>query len=114
MLGEKKGVKGLLKDRAINCVFNHCLIHRLVLVSKALPDKLGNCLLLVIEIINYIKNSPLNSRLFTKIWVDLDQEHLTLLWYTEVRWLSKGNMLQRFCELYEPIIEFVTIHNTEL
>ncbi|CAH1961303.1 unnamed protein product [Acanthoscelides obtectus] len=54
-----------------------------------------------ISIVNYIKSSALNSRLFTFICEDLDSDHKVLLLHTEALWLSKGNMLARLHKMKE-------------
>ncbi|CAH2015407.1 unnamed protein product [Acanthoscelides obtectus] len=59
-----------------------------------------------IRIVNYIKSSALNSRLFY-FCVDLDSDHKVLVFHTEIRWLSKGNMLARLYELKEDVILFL-------
>lgn len=79
----------------------HCVIHRQALASKTLPEKLRKTLESAIKIVNYIKSSALNSRLFTLLCEDLDSDHRILLFHTEVRWSSKGNMLARLCGLKE-------------
>ena len=37
--------------------------------------------------------------------VDMEECHIRLLLHTRVRWLSKGNCLERFADLYEAILE---------
>ena len=59
---------------------------------------------LSIEIVNYIKAVSLNSRLFKLLSQDMQSEHAALLFYTNVRWLSKGNMLKRLHKLKEVAI----------
>nr|CAI5819605.1 unnamed protein product [Callosobruchus analis] len=54
-----------------------------------------------------IKSGALNSLLFTLLCEDLDSDHEVLLFHTEVRWLFKGNMLDRFHELKEEVIIFL-------
>ncbi|CAH2010917.1 unnamed protein product [Acanthoscelides obtectus] len=82
-------------------VSTHCVIHPPALSSKTLPQKLRQTLNSAIRIVNYIKSSALNSRLSTLLCKDLDSDHKVLLFHTEVRWLSKGNMLARLYELKE-------------
>ena len=36
----------------------------------------------------------------------MDAEHKTLLYHTEVRWLSKGNVLRRLLDLHVEVREF--------
>ncbi|XP_068222231.1 protein FAM200A-like [Palaemon carinicauda] len=43
----------------------------------------------MIKIVNHIQYSALNTRLFMKLCQDLETEHETLLFHTNVRWLSK-------------------------
>ena len=50
-------------------------------------------LVVIISIVNYVKGSVLNIRLFHELCKDMDAEHIVLLFHTQVRWLSKGNML---------------------
>ena len=62
---------------------------------------------LTIEIVNYIKARFLNSRLFKLLCQDMESEHVALLFHTNVRWLSKGNMLKRIHELKEEVAVFL-------
>ena len=56
---------------------------------------------------NFVKNSSLNSRLFAALCSDLGTDYKTLLFHTEVRWLSKGNMLSRLYELKDEVEIFL-------
>ncbi|CAH2001738.1 unnamed protein product [Acanthoscelides obtectus] len=85
----------------------HCVIHREALASKTLPQKLRQTFDSAIRIVNYIKSSALNSRLFTLLCEDLDSDHKVLLFHTEVLWLSKGNILARLYDLKEEVILFL-------
>ncbi|CAH1968072.1 unnamed protein product [Acanthoscelides obtectus] len=107
MIGVRSGLAKKLKEKNPAMVSTHCVIHRQALASKALPPKLRQTLDSAIRIVKYIKSSTLNSRLFTLLCEDLDSDHKVLLFHTEVRWLSKGNMLARFYELKEEVIIFL-------
>ena len=96
-----------LNEKNPAIVSTHCVIHRKALASKTLPQNLNQTLNSTIKIVNYIKSSAWNSRLFTVLCEDLDSDHKVLLFYTEVRWLSKGNMLTRVYELKEEVILFL-------
>lgn len=46
---------------------------------------------------------------------DLGTEHKTLLFHTELRWLTRGNMLTRLFEVRNEVIQFLDIQKqTEL
>uniref|UniRef100_UPI00358F1C07 zinc finger BED domain-containing protein 5-like n=1 Tax=Myxine glutinosa TaxID=7769 RepID=UPI00358F1C07 len=61
----------------------------------------------VIKIVNYMKSSALNSRLFKQLCTEMDSEHKNLLYYTKVHWLSKGNVVARVLELREEMQSFL-------
>ena len=61
----------------------------------------------VIKLVNYIKRSALNTRLFRELCKEFDASSENLLFHTEVRWLSRGNVFKRLFELRAEIQEFV-------
>lgn len=72
-----------------------------------MPPALEKTLSEVIHIVNFIKASSLNTRLFDQLCTDMGAEHTHLLFHTEVRWLSKGRVLTRFYELRHEIHAFL-------
>jgi len=66
-----------------------------------------------IKVVNYIKTSALNTRLFQKLCHDMDAEYDSLLFHTSVRWFSKGNMLIRLARLLPEVIEFLKIQHKQ-
>ena len=68
------------------------MIHKAALVSKAISKRLHEHMSVVIKVVNYVKSSALNTRLFSKLCSDMDADHTALLYQTQVRWLSKGNL----------------------
>ncbi|KAL1231884.1 Uncharacterized protein TSPI_04830 [Trichinella spiralis] len=80
---------------------------KMALVAKTLPDDLREDLNFAVEVVNYVKSSALNTRLFAALCESLNADHMALLYHTEVRWLSKGNMLGRIYELREAVAEFL-------
>ena len=58
------------------------------------------------KVINFIKVHPQTERLFKVFCQDMDQDYVRLVLYTQVRWSSKGNCLDRFVALYDTILEF--------
>ena len=106
MLGAQSGFQKKVKELAPHATGTHCLIHRYALACKTLPPCLQNVLDSVIKIVNYIKSGSLNTRLFKQLYVDMNSAHETLLFHTSVRWLSKGNVLNRIFELKDEIKSF--------
>ena len=92
----------------------HCFFHREALASKTFPDALKRVFDVVIKSVNYIKSSTLNNRLFRKLCKDLNSEHKQLLYYTKVRWLSRGNLVARVFELRDEIKLFLETAKPEL
>ena len=83
------------------------MIDKAALVSKTIPKRLHEHMSVVIKVVNYVKSSALNTRLFSKLCKDMDADHTALLYQTQVRWLSKGNMLSRNFELREEVKLFL-------
>ncbi|KAF2348878.1 protein of unknown function DUF4371 [Trinorchestia longiramus] len=98
MIGSRSEFVKLVKEKNPDVTGTHCVIHRQSLASKTLPGNLRSSMNLAIKVVKFVKNSSLNSRLFVALCSDLGTDYKTLLFHTEVRWLSKGNML---CRLYE-------------
>lgn len=42
---------------------------------------------------------------------DVDSIHTNLLFYTEICWLFKGNVLKRFLKLWDIILDFFILKN---
>ncbi|XP_067947390.1 protein FAM200C-like [Watersipora subatra] len=111
MFGCHAGFAQLVKEKNHLVVSTHCCIHRQARAAKTLPEGLLEHLSLVIKVVNFIKGSALQTLLFHKLCDDIDAVHSSLLFHTEVRWLSKSNMLLRFFNLREEVNEFLKTHN---
>ena len=114
MLGCKSGLQTKVKELAPHIVNVHCFIHRQALACKTLPDNLKMVFQKVIKLVNHIKSSALNTRLFAKFCSDQESEHKTLLYYTAVRWLSAGKFLERFFELRNEVKNFLINQKSKL
>lgn len=110
MSGHKAGLQALVKKKAPHAIWTHCMLHRAALVSKNMSEELNN---IFTKIINYIKGSPLRSRLFAKLCVDMEANYTSLLYYCEVRWLSRAKVIQRVFELKEEIATFLEENHHE-
>ena len=96
-----------------NATFVHCFIHRFALSAKTLAPELLSCLNRIVKMVNFVKSSALNTRLFARLCEDLGSEHKCLLYHTEVRWLSRGNMTRRVFELKNVLLAFFRERNSD-
>ena len=108
MLGRKSRSQSYVKAVSPEIIFTHCFISVFTLRAKVLPPELLSCLQ---QIVNFVKTSVLNTRLFAKLCADLGSDHKCLLFYTEVRWLSRENMTRRVFELRNELLEFFEQRN---
>ncbi|XP_015906681.3 SCAN domain-containing protein 3-like [Parasteatoda tepidariorum] len=99
MAGHKTCLQTPVKMKTPEVLWTHCMLHRAALVSKTISEELNNLFAKVTKVINYIKNSPLKARLFAKLCEDMRANYTSLLYYCEVRWLSRAKMIQRILEL---------------
>ena len=107
MIGENSGLISLVKRKNPAFQGKHCMIHKAAFVSKTIPKRLHERMSVVIKVVNFVKSSALNTRLFSKLCKEMDADYTALLYHTQVRWLSKGNMLSRIFELREEVKLFL-------
>lgn len=114
MTGRYRGFVAYLKRQVPNILAIHCVIHRQHLVAKHLSVRLHNSLSTVINAVNKIKCHALNDRLFRELCLENDEQFVHLLLHTEVRWLSRGNCLRRFYDLFDTVVQFFEDKNDVL
>ncbi|KAL4089195.1 hypothetical protein QTP88_024256 [Uroleucon formosanum] len=108
MIGRQRGFIAHLKNAVPGILTVHCVIHRQHLVSKNLSDELFDTMRFVINAVNKIKAKSLNDRLFRQLCHENDEDfERRLVLHTGARWLSKGNCLTRFYNLFQTILEFL-------
>ena len=73
---------------------------------KVLPAEFFDILSLVIKMVNNVKGSALNNQLFKILCEDLGANHSVLLFYSNVRWLSRGNVTKCIYELCKELLGF--------
>lgn len=113
MQGRHKGFVAYVLDCSSKVKIVHCMIHREVLMSKTLPTQLLQTMNQMIKIVNYIKSNSLKTRIFSSLCEAMDSDYKTLLYHTEVRWLSKGKVLNRVISLRNEIISFFASENID-
>ncbi|XP_003366120.1 zinc finger protein, partial [Trichinella spiralis] len=107
MCGKNSGIVTRVLKQSANASWTHCSIHREAWVSKTISDDLKNVLNTAVKIINFIKSKPLRSRLFEKLCEEMGSCHKSLIFHSEVRWLSRGKGLTRLVELRKEVAIFL-------
>jgi hypothetical protein len=94
-----------------DAITTHCFLYREDLVSKTIGEDLKQVLDVAVNMVNFIKQRPLKSRVFAKLCENMQKDHVTLLQHTEVLWLSRGKILTRVFELREELMLFFKDNN---
>jgi len=97
-----------------NLLSTHCYIYRQNLASKKMAPELHEMLSQSVKIINYIKTSALNTRLLKAMCDEMGSDHQNLLFHSEVRWLSRGEVLKRLYELRKEVQLFIIDKKNDL
>lgn len=114
MTGKNSGVTALIKQKAPNAAFTHCMLHREALLAKRLDDELNQVLQDIIQVVNFIKARPLKHRLFALLCKEMGARFDGLLLHSNVRWLSRGAVLNRVYELRREVAEFLVSEKHQL
>ncbi len=110
MTGKKNGLVALVQrkleeENADPAVVLHCIIHQQALCSKCL--KYEHVMSVVLKCINYIRSRSLQHRQFRAFLEEIEATYGDVLYFTEVRWLSRGNVLKRFFDLRTEVKRFM-------
>ncbi|KAF2346245.1 hypothetical protein FHG87_023000 [Trinorchestia longiramus] len=106
MIGSRSGFVKLVKEKSW-CNWDSLCYPQTIISKQNSAGNLRSLLNLAIKVVNFVKNSSLNSRLFAALCSYLGTDYKTLLFHIEVRWLSKGNMLSRLYKLRDEVEIFL-------
>lgn len=108
MVGRQQGLVSMLAAVNPGLMTFHCIIHKSVLCAK-LCDDMKTTMDTVTRLVNFIRaNSSLQHRLFKALLEEMSAEHSNLLLHNDIRWLSKGQVLERVCDLRKEILTFLS------
>ena len=102
MLGAREGFNARVKQANPNVEVVHCLLHREDLAAQHLWLDLLAVMQEVVAVVNFIKSSAVNSCLFKQMCIDFESEFQHFLFYSNLRWLSRG---KRWCRVALQIYE---------
>lgn len=113
MIGKENGFLNLFTKQIGHPVLGfHCIIHQQVLCAKTSFRSLEHIMMLVTKVVNFISARALNKRRFLELLKEINSVYNGLLMYSNVRWLSRGKVLQRFVECLDEIRLF--LHNEKV
>ncbi|GFY00856.1 general transcription factor II-I repeat domain-containing protein 2A [Trichonephila clavipes] len=108
MVGKKNGFISLFKTDVGHSILEcHCIIHQQALCAKSGLTSLDNVITLVTKIVNLLSSQALNKRKFDALLDEVNSVYNGLIMYNSVRWLSRGNVHQRFVDFLEEIRLFL-------
>lgn len=107
MAGSRNGLQALIKRVVPDAHWMHCVIHREALASRQLSPELNDVLTEVVSVVNFIKTRPLKVRLFSALCEEMGDDHTSVLFHSEARWLSRGKVLSCVFELRAEIRIFL-------
>lgn len=110
MTGRKNGLVALVQrkleeENVEEAIALHCIIHQQAFCSKCL--RFDNVMSVVVKCINHIRSRGLKHQQFRAFLEEIESEYEDVLYFTEVRWLSRGNVLKRFFELRAEVKAFM-------
>ena len=108
MSGRRIGFCTRVREINPNVIIIHCFLHRENLATKTIQEELYLVLKDVISMVNFIKSKALNSRIFNAMCDEMGSQYKSLLYHSDVHWLSRGKILSRVISLRSEIHTFLT------
>uniref|UniRef100_A0A8C5BW02 SPIN-DOC-like zinc-finger domain-containing protein n=1 Tax=Gadus morhua TaxID=8049 RepID=A0A8C5BW02_GADMO len=110
MVGRKAGAVSLLSEKVANSggeklIKYHCIIHQEALAAQTLEMK--HVTEIVVKTDYFLKSRGLNHRQFKTFLEQSEADFGEVIYFSAVRWLSRGATLKRFFNLRKEIREFM-------
>lgn len=106
----KTGAVSLLSEKVANnggekLIKYHCIIHQEALAAQTLEMK--HVMDIVVKTVNFLKSRGLNHLQLKTFLAQSEADFGEVIYFTAVRWLSRGATLKRFFNLRKEIKEFM-------
>ena len=109
-MSKESGLVTLLRKKAADNSKSDLIHDQWIIHQEALVTRVHN----MNECVNFIEKPGLNHRQFKTFLEECNAEHGDVVYFTPVRWQSKGATLMRFFLLRNKIAEFVNFKNREM
>jgi len=108
MMGRERGLVQRLKDHHPDLISYHCIIHQSVLCAN-LGEVYSEIMATVMRLINFLRaSSSLQHRLLRTFLTEVNATFDDLLLHNNIRWLSKGKVLERFWAIRKELQVFLS------
>ena len=113
VVGSHKGAVVVLQNHVASLGFSNTIIklqriiHQKVLASQVKQLNMKGLMSSVVAIINFVLARGLDHHQFKSLLEDMNARHQDLVYFCEIKWLSRGALLQRFCDLRNEIVTFL-------
>ncbi|KAI6657860.1 General transcription factor II-I repeat domain-containing protein 2A-like [Oopsacas minuta] len=90
----------------------HCIIHQeqLCVITLDMKHVMEN----VLNTVNFIRSKGLNHRQFQEFLAEVGSDYNDVIYFSQVRWLSRASTLTRYWSLLEEIQTFMTIKGKDV
>ena len=107
MVGRERGAVARMKEDNPDLIAYHCIIHQSVLCAH-LSEEYAEVMNTMMKLINFLRASSSHQhRLLREFLKEVDANADDLLLHSNVRWLSKGRVLERFWSIHKEIAAFL-------
>ena len=107
MISTSEGLVNILRQMNPNLLSYHCIIHCSALTAKLSGD-LSNFMCKLLRLINFLRSaSQLQRRLLRAFLEEVEAEYAELLLHNDVRWLSRGNALNRLWSIRSELLAYL-------
>ncbi|XP_026538860.1 general transcription factor II-I repeat domain-containing protein 2A-like [Notechis scutatus] len=108
MVGATSGfVQFFVKEIKHQVIQFHCILHQAALCARESSKKFDDVLKDVTKMVNYIMAHALNFQQFQALVEEVQAQYNCLIMYNNVRWLSRGRVLERFVACLNEIRLFM-------